>query len=146
MKNRQLCRMTGFGLALTFAFGGFQVVQAANGGVETYVAKLKPMNSEAAGSKVRGEVRFTVSGDNLTIHLKAEGLPPDMMHMAHLHGFISGKDAVCPAESADVNHDGVVDLNETEASSGTTLVPLNADPAELKIASDTYRRPQNRAE
>lgn len=135
MKNWRSGLIVLFGLMIGFALGGFQA-QAQN--TTTYVAKLMPMNSSAAGSKVHGTVRFTVSGNELTIRMKAKGLPPNMMHMVHLHGFVDGKDAVCPAANADANHDGVIDLNETEPSSGTTMIPLNGDPAALQIASDTY--------
>ena len=38
----------------------------------------------------------------------------------------------------DANGDGIVDLIETEVVSGTTMVPLSAEPADLKIAADTY--------
>jgi len=122
---------------LVLAFGVAAAVHAAPA-AETYVAKLVPLNAKAAGGEARGEARFAVSGDTLTIEVNAQGLPPGMAHMQHLHGFVDGRNATCPGANADVNHDGVVDLRETEAAAGVTLVPLNGDPATLKIASDTY--------
>lgn len=40
--------------------------------------------------------------------------------------------------AADANHDGVIDLIETGAAAGTTMVPFNADPVRMHVASDTY--------
>lgn len=107
---------------------------------ETYVAKLTPLNSRVAGHHAVGDLRLTVSGDTVTIDLEARGLPPGMTHMAHLHGYVSGKNAACPSASADTNHDGVIDLAETEPTAGVTMIPLNAVPAELTIADDSYPR------
>jgi len=135
VKRRQLTFLTASGLALAF---GIATAGNAASAAETYAAKLVPLNAKAAGGEVRGEARFSVSGDTLTIEVSAQGLPPGMAHMQHLHGFIDGKDAACPGASADANHDGVVDLRETEQAAGVTLIPLNGDPAALKIASDTY--------
>lgn len=105
---------------------------------KTYIAHLVPLNSKVTGRKAQGELRVTVSGNKLTFNLNAHGLPPGMMHMTHLHGFISGKAASCPGANADTNRDGIIDLSETEPMAGTTLVPLDGDPAALKIASNTY--------
>ena len=33
-----------------------------------------------------------------------------MMHLQHFHGFKDNRDATCPTEAADVNHDGIIDL------------------------------------
>lgn len=105
---------------------------------DIYTATLIPMNAQAAHGEVHGKALITVSGSDVTFEIQAEGLPASMMHMAHLHGFASNRNALCPGAQADVNHDGVVDLLETESSSGVTMIPFNAHPAELKIASDTY--------
>ncbi len=105
---------------------------------QTYVAILAPLNAEVTGRETRGDLQVTVSGELLTIELDAQALSPGMMHMAHLHGFVSGKDSSCPDATADINHDGIVDLSETEPAAGVTMIPLNAAPASLAIASDTY--------
>lgn len=104
----------------------------------TYVAHLHALNSNAAGGHARGVARFTIHGDSLTIRVDMHGVPPGIMHMQHIHGFTNGNAAACPAATADVNHDGFIDLDETEPASGTTMVPLTADPVNMKIASDTY--------
>jgi hypothetical protein len=137
MKMQRFYLGAATGLALTL---GLTVMagQPAYAAETTYTAKLVPMNAKITGSEAGGEARFTISGDTLTITVDAHGLPPGMSHMQHLHGFIDGKNATCPGTAADVNHDGVVDLNETEAAAGTTLIPLNADPVALKLAGAGY--------
>ena len=60
------------------------------------------------------------------------------MHLQHFHGFKDNQDATCPTEVADVNHDGIVDLIETEPISGTTMVPFHDDPASMEIVRSTY--------
>jgi hypothetical protein len=44
----------------------------------------------------------------------------------------------CPTLAADANHDGTIDLIETEATSGSTMVPFNGVPAALQIPTETY--------
>lgn len=103
-----------------------------------YVAHLQPMNSKVTGHKVTGEARFTVKGETLTISVKTHGLPPGIMHMKHLHGFKNGRVSSCATESADADGDGIVDVVETEAASGITMVPLSTDPVSMEIVTDTY--------
>lgn len=120
---------------IVLAFGiGVSQSRAA----ETWVAKIGPLNSKVTGHQARGVLTIRESGNTLLFTLNASGLPPEMMHMVHLHGFESGKNAVCPTMAADTNHDGVVDLNETEPMSGVTMIPLNGDPAAMEIAASTY--------
>ena len=47
--------------------------------------------------------------------------------------------ATCPTVAADANHDGTIDLIETEATSGSTTVPFNGVPAATgQIPAETY--------
>ncbi|MBX5453215.1 MAG: hypothetical protein K6U10_04645, partial [Acidobacteriia bacterium] len=55
--------------------------QAANPSTTMYTAELQPLNSNVTGLETRGEARFVVQGDKLTITIDAEGLPPNMMHL-----------------------------------------------------------------
>lgn len=103
-----------------------------------YVAHLHAMNSGVSKTKTSGEAHFTVDGDQLTIDIKVHGAPPDMVHWQHFHGFVDGRQATCPGASADANHDGIVDLIETETASGTTMVPFITDPASMDVAHGTY--------
>ena len=103
-----------------------------------YVARLLPMNTAVTGREASGEARFTVAGDTLTVSIKARGLAPGIMHWQHFHGFRDNRDASCPAPAADVNHDGIIDLIETEPASGTTMVPFQDNPASMQVMRDTY--------
>lgn len=119
-----------------------QSSHGSNGAIDSapriYIARLHPLNAGAAGSRTSGVARFTVNGDSLTISINVQNAPPNMEHLQHFHGFTDGRDATCPAKSADSNDDGVVDLIETEATSGTTMVPLTADPVSMEIVTDSY--------
>jgi hypothetical protein len=105
-----------------------------------YVAHLHSLNAGAAGSSTSGVARFTVSGDSLAITVDVRNAPANMEHLQHFHGFTDGRDATCPAAGADANGDGVVDLMETEPTSGTTMVPFTADPVSMEVVTDTYPR------
>jgi hypothetical protein len=103
-----------------------------------YVAQLQPVNSKASGLQAGGDMRFTVHGDRLTIKVRGHGVPPNIEHWQHFHGFTDGRQATCPGAAADVNGDGYIDIRETEPTSGTTMVPFNADPVKMEIPTDTY--------
>lgn len=105
-----------------------------------YVAYLHALNHKVTGRDARGVAHFTLRGDRLTIRVNMRGVAPDMEHWQHIHGFKDGKAASCPTASADTNHDGIIDLIETEPVSGVTMVPLNANPVAMDISSKTYPR------
>lgn len=103
-----------------------------------YVANLQPMNSAVTGLETTGKAEFAIDNGQLTITLVAENLPAGIMHLQHFHGFTTNAVAHCPTADADSNGDGIIDLIETEATSGTTMVPFTADPASMEIVTDTY--------
>ena len=103
-----------------------------------YVAELHPVNTKVTGLETTGEARFSINGDELTITISAQKLPPDIVHWQHFHGFKDSRDATCPTEAADANHDGIIDLIETEPTAGTTMVPFDDDPVAMDIAGGTY--------
>lgn len=103
-----------------------------------YAAVLEPMNTNVTGLRSTGKARFRIDGDKLTIIVTAEEVPPGITHLQHFHGFEDGSDASCASAGDDANGDGIIDLIETEAVSGTTMVPFTADPASLEIVTDTY--------
>ena len=103
-----------------------------------YAAQLHPMNAKVTGVETAGKARFSIESDTLTITINAEKLPPNTIHLQHFHGFKDNRDATCPTEAADVNHDGIIDLIETEPTSGTTMVPFHDDPVSMEIVRDTY--------
>lgn len=105
-----------------------------------YVAYLHGMNQSIVGSNPDGVAHFTVRGNRLTIRINMRGVPPDMQHWQHFHGFVDNQAARCPTAKADTNHDGIIDLIETESVSGTTMVPFNAEPAAMEVMANTYPR------
>jgi hypothetical protein len=110
---------------------------AAQDEVTPVEGAFQPLNP--AGDGISGTVSFTPEGDMLGITLEAEGLSPGM-HLAHVHGFAESDpaDATCPDATADANGDGWVDLIETQAAAGVTMIPLTDDPASLAIQSESY--------
>jgi hypothetical protein len=103
-----------------------------------YVAQLHPMNTKVTGHRTNGEARFTGKGDSLTITIKVKGASPGIAHWQHFHGFKDNRDATCAIGSVDANHDGIIDLIETEPASGTTMVPFIDDPVSMNVAEGAY--------
>ena len=118
------------------------LVGCAGGGLPaagpTYTAQLQPLNSGVTGSEASGQATFVEDGDRLTIRIRVEGVPANIEHWQHFHGFADGAPATCATAAADSNGDGIVDLIETEPLSGTTMVPFIAHPATMDIPHGTY--------
>jgi hypothetical protein len=128
----------GAAIAATFSISAATASKAAAAPDAVFTATLHPVNVKASGMKAGGQMRFTVHGDQLTIKVHVDGVPANIEHWQHFHGFPDGKQATCPGAAADVNGDGYIDIRETEPTSGTTMVPFNADPVSLNIPADTY--------
>lgn len=129
------------GAMLAGLIGSLAVVSAAaaqQGATQVYVARLEALNSKVTGSTASGTARFTIKGDSLTISVRVRGVPASMSHLQHFHGFPDGHQATCASAESDKNGDGIVDLIETEATSGTTMVPFTADPVSMEIVVNTY--------
>lgn len=107
-------------------------------GAERFTAKLHPLNAAKIGTSATGTAALEIDEGKLSVSIDLAGLPPNLMHLQHFHGFPDGKAASCPTDAADTNGDGYIDLLETEPTAGTTMVPFHAHPATLKIARDTY--------
>lgn len=104
-----------------------------------YRAELTPLNPTITGTDAYGEALFTISGDDLNMQITMRGLPQEIEHWQHLHGFAEGeRDATCATANEDANGDRIIDLTETEPVSGTTMVPFNDDPVAMKIPQDSY--------
>ena len=127
-------------LLLAAAAAGLPAVAGAQTGQSdaVYVARLAALNTTVTGSKAAGEATFTIEGDSLTIAVNASGVPKDIEHWQHFHGFTDGRAAACPASSADANHDGIIDVVETGAAAGTTMVPFSGDPVSMDVPHGTY--------
>lgn len=108
---------------------------------DTYGAVLQPVNAAYVQRTPGGDVRLTRTPDSLIIEVQATGLPEDMVHLQHLHGFEEGiLEAQCPDPASDLNSDGVVDLMETEPRAGVTMIPFHADPTSMEIQAESYPR------
>ncbi len=106
---------------------------------EVYRAEIRPLNTDITGRNPQGTALFEVYKEEITVTVSLRDMPPGIPHMQHLHGFVDGREAQCPASDADVNNDGAIDLLETEAVMGLTLIPLHDEPAHLAIQG-TYPR------
>lgn len=111
---------------------------AQNAAHADYVAHLAPINVKASGHSSSAVATFKIRGDSLTIDIAARGVAPDLAHLQHFHGFPDGRASACPTSAQDKNGDGVIDLIETEATAGTTMVPFTADPVSMAIVVNTY--------
>ncbi|QNQ81585.1 hypothetical protein FP435_08035 [Lactobacillus sp. PV037] len=103
-----------------------------------YIADIKPLNEDKIGSVSHGTAEFTETDNTLHIHVEMFDTPKNIEHWEHFHGFPDGKDASVPTSAADTNHDGYIDLPETEPFSGTTMVPLDNAPHKMNIPHDGY--------
>ena len=92
---------------------------------KAYVAEINEINPDLTKNKVSGQAIFIIADGQLTITMVVTGLAPNIMHLQHIHGFMSGeKKGTCAPIETDTNKDGVIDLIETHAYSGKTLVPF----------------------
>lgn len=105
---------------------------------QKYIADIVPLNADFIGTKAHGTAEFLVAGDKLHIKIEMFDTPANTQHWEHFHGFPDGKEAQIATMEQDVNHDGLVDLPETEAVSGTTMVPFDNAPHEMNIPNDNY--------
>jgi hypothetical protein len=141
-------KRTGIGLAIAQALltaagtAGLPVVVRAQDDQSNpaYFAHLSALNTTVTGLKTVGEATFTIKGDSLTIAVTASGLPKDIEHWQHFHGFTDGRQATCPAKAADANGDGIIDVVETGVVAGTTMVPFSGDPVSMDVPHGVYPR------
>lgn len=103
-----------------------------------YQADLRPLNGKITNTAATGTATLAVKGKFLEVTIRMRGLPPGIEHWEHFHGFPNATQATCATVASDRNADGYVDLAETEAVSGTTMVPFNAEPAKMDIPTHTY--------
>ena len=106
--------------------------------MKIYQANIVPLNADLIGSAAHGSALFVVNGDQLVVTIEMFDTPANQQHWEHFHGFPDGQTAQIATAAQDVNHDGFVDLPETEAVSGTTMVPFNDTPETMDIPNDAY--------
>ncbi|MXV38671.1 hypothetical protein GO491_08300 [Flavobacteriaceae bacterium Ap0902] len=103
-----------------------------------YVATLSSLNENLVGSATSGEARFVIENGQMSVTIDVDNAPANIVHWQHFHGFKNGDAASCATMAEDTNGDGIIDLMETEAVSGTTMVPFNELPAAMDIPAETY--------
>lgn len=103
-----------------------------------YEAQLTSLNDKITGTKTTGTAQFVIDGENMKVTIDVKGAPAGIEHWQHFHGFINGDNATCASADQDANGDGIVDIVETEKVSGTTMVPFNAIPTNMKLGDDSY--------
>ena len=106
--------------------------------MKIYHASIVPLNADIIGSSAHGSALFVVNGDQLTVNIEMFDTPANQQHWEHFHGFPDGRPAEIATAAQDTNHDGFVDLPETEPVSGTTMVPFNDTPETMDIPNDAY--------
>ena len=124
--------------ALGIALAALWILTAPSEASERYVAQLTPLNADKLGTAPTGTATFEIADGKLTTTIDLKGLPPDMQHLQHFHGFGDDRNATCATAKEDANGDGYIDLIETEPVSGVTMLPFHAHPVTLEIPSDTY--------
>lgn len=103
-----------------------------------YKANIVPLNDSKIGTSAHGTATFVEDNDKLTITIEMFDTPVNTEHWEHFHGFPNGKSAEIATIAQDANHDGFVDLMETESVSGTTMVPFDDAPENMDIPHDRY--------
>lgn len=106
--------------------------------VATYIADLQGLNSNITNMNTAAQAKFILTADSLFVTIDARGVAPGIEHWQHFHGFADNQSASCAEQSNDKNNDGIIDVVETEVTSGTTMVPFNEKSAEMDLGSDTY--------
>lgn len=104
-----------------------------------YIAHLHSLNSKPTGFQTMGKAKFRIVGDKMIINVNVHGAPSGMEHWQHIHGFKNGQTATCPdIKTSDKNHDNYIDITETEAAAGTTMIPLNDNPVAMDPTQGSY--------
>jgi hypothetical protein len=92
---------------------------------ERHEAPLRPVN----GSEARGAATIAVTGDHLTVHVRARGLEPDRIHEQAVHGFVGLDDRPrCPGPGDDRDGSGTVEADEGERLYGEEVARLEPFP------------------
>lgn len=111
-------------LALMIGVSGGTAFAQGNTGIQFFTSVISPLNNSGA----RGFARLALNGDKLNVRLFASGLEAGQEHLQHIHGKVDGSNAVCPAQTADTDSDGTVDLLEGLPFYGPILETLTPFP------------------
>ena len=115
-----------------FAGGGTDGGQGGTGSTEVLKTMLKPLNArQTLTGRQSGNAVVRIKGDRITVQIRASGLDPSIMHMAHIH-----KGDRCPSQTRDdANRDGVLDVIEGVPAYGPVLVNFGADISSLAASA-----------
>jgi hypothetical protein len=91
--------------------------QAAAPASQTFQANLVQQNKSGAS----GSATVTLTGNNVTVRIRATGMTADQAHAQHLH---VGGQGVCAPATADTDKDGFIGNREAESSVGAIRVAL----------------------
>lgn len=98
------------------------------------------MNTETTGTKTTGKARFVIVNDTMAVTIDVKDAPAGIEHWQHFHGFEQDGQVAGEATIAqDANGDGILDVEETGAVSGATMVPFNKIPAAINFGASTIR-------
>jgi Cu/Zn superoxide dismutase len=97
----------------------------ARPGADTVLALLAPSNN--SGAFGAAAVSIDEAAGTLAVRLVAEGLTPDAVHGAHIHGFASDARSLLPNITLDADGDGFVEDQEGEEVVGPVILALTAD-------------------
>jgi hypothetical protein len=103
------------------------------GHARSYTAQLAQLND----SGVTGSAEITFKHKALSISLNAKGLVPNMPHPAHIHGKLTGSDAMCPTIAADTNNDGLISVFEGAPAYGPIKLNLTTPQTAFGAPANT---------
>ena len=122
----------GSAAAVVLALTGASALPGSHHGFfgNNYVAALSPLNEgthtvDSATIEIptaRGLAVINQRGDTITVAIGVTGVVPGALHPQHIHA-----GPRCPDMSADVNHDGFLDVIEGLPDYGPILVSLDED-------------------
>lgn len=109
---------------------------AKGGNVTRYRASLQSLN----GSDVTGMVVMTKIPGQLKVSVWAVGLVPAKQHAQHIHGFLSGAQAMVPGAAQDTDGNGFITLAEAVAVTGPVLLDVGPYPWTKKAGFTVFTR------
>lgn len=86
-----------------------------------YRTEFKTLNKKWA-KKVHGYSILWLRGNQFYARVSVSTRMPHVQHLQYIH-----EGTKCPGSGADINQDGVIDLNEVIIASGKVLIPLDGD-------------------
>jgi hypothetical protein len=96
-----------------------------HGGGTEFEANLRalPHHHPAGGLNGSGQAEIKRLGRLLEAELAASGLSPNLRHLIHIHGNLTGTNT-CPTLALDTNHDGLISFTEGLPAYGPVQVSL----------------------